>query len=129
MDRSADIERRQHPRAIVNWPVIVKSTQGFMAGETKDISNGGAFISCREPLNPKEVFEVAISVSLLHPRVKAIAEVIWSIPSRFDDKPESRGMGVRFIKIADRDRELISALVSNHLRPKDIGWQEEKPTD
>jgi Tfp pilus assembly protein PilZ len=129
MDRTAGIERRQHPRVVVNWPVIMKSTQGFMAGETKDVSNGGAFISCREPLKPKEVFELAISVSLLHPRVKAIAEVIWSNPSRHNDEPESRGMGVRFIKIADKDLELISALVSNHLKPADSHWQEEKITD
>ncbi|NIR13413.1 MAG: PilZ domain-containing protein, partial [Desulfobacterales bacterium] len=46
MDRTTGIERRQHPRVVVNWPVIMKSTQGFMAGETKDVSNGGAFISC-----------------------------------------------------------------------------------
>ena len=29
-------ERRQHPRAVVSWPVIIKTSRGFMAGETKD---------------------------------------------------------------------------------------------
>jgi hypothetical protein len=33
-----------------------------MSGETKDVSHGGAFILCREPLKPNEVLEVSISV-------------------------------------------------------------------
>jgi len=86
-----------------------------MAGETKDISFTGAFISCREPLKPSEVLEVSISVSLLSPRVQAIAEVVWSNPSRSDEEFKPRGMGVRFTKIDTTDHEMISALVADHL--------------
>ncbi len=90
-----------------------------MAGETKDVSYSGAFISCREPLNPNEVLEVSISVSLLCPRVQAIAEVIWSNPSSSDKEFKPRGMGVRFTKIETTDHEMISALVADHLDMKD----------
>ena len=112
-------ERRQHPRAVVSWPVIIKTSRGFMAGETKDVSYSGAFIRCREPLKPTEVLEVSISVSLLCPRVQATAEVVWSNLSSSDGDYRARGMGVRFIKIAETDRELISALVADHLESKD----------
>jgi Tfp pilus assembly protein PilZ len=115
MDKPTGRERRQHPRAVVSWPVIIKSSRGLMAGETKDISFTGAFISCREPLKPNDVLEVSISVSLLSPRVQAIAEVVWSNPSRSDEEFKPRGMGVRFTKIDTTDHEMISALVADHL--------------
>ena len=112
-------ERRQHPRAMVSWPVIIKSTRGFMSGETKDVSHGGAFIRCREPLKPNEVLEVSISVSLLCPRVQATAEVMWSNFSASDNEGRPRGMGVRFTNIDGTDQELISALIADHLQKAD----------
>jgi hypothetical protein len=118
-------EKRQHPRVVVTWPVVMKSSRGFMAGETKDVSYSGAFIRCREPLKPKETFEISISVSLLCPRVKATAEVIWSNPYSPDNETKPPGMGVRFTRIADTDRELISALVSDQLKPKNADRREE----
>ena len=86
-----------------------------MAGETQDVSYTGAFISCREPLKPNEVFELSISVSLLSPRIQAIAEVVWSNPSSSDEKYKPRGMGVRFTKIDTTDHEMIAVLVADHL--------------
>ena len=119
MDKPTGRERRQHPRAVVSWPVIIKSSRGLMAGETKDVSYTGAFISCREPLKPNEVLEMSISVSLLSPRVQAIAEVIWSNPSSSDEEFKTCGMGVRFTKIDTTDHEMISALVADHLEIQD----------
>ena len=119
MDKQEGIERRQHPRAAVSWPVIMKSTRGLMSGETRDVSYGGAFIRCREPLKPSEVLEMSISVSLLCPRVQATAEVIWSNHSTSDDELNPRGMGVRFTNITSTDQDLISALVADNLKDED----------
>ena len=98
-----------------------------MSGETKDVSHGGAFIRCREPLKPKEVLEVSISVSLLCPRVQVTAEVMWSNFSTSDDG-SPRGMGVRFTNIDGTDQELISALVSDHLQKDDPHPYQESST-
>ena len=87
-----------------------------MSGETKDVSHGGAFILCREPLKPKEVLEVSISVSLLCPRVQATVEVMWSNFSASDNEGRPRGMGVKFTNIDGTDQELISALIADHLQ-------------
>ena len=125
----AGIERRQHPRATVVWPVIIRSARGFMSGETKDVSYSGAFIRCREPLKPSEVVEMSISVSLLCPRVQARCEVIWSNAASADAGVKPRGMGVRFIHIDDTDRELISALVADHLKDTDPLPPDEGSTD
>ena len=91
-----------------------------MSGETKDVSYGGAFIRCREPLKPKEILEVSISVSLLCPRVQVSAEVMWSNSSAPDDELTPRGMGIRFTNIAGTDQELISALVADRLQRESL---------
>ena len=90
-----------------------------MSGETKDVSQGGAFIRCLEPLKPKEIVEVSISVSLLCPRLQATAEVMWSNFSPSDNEGRPRGMGVRFTNIEGTDRELISALIADQLQKED----------
>ena len=128
MDKPTGIERRQHPRAVVSWPVIIKSSRGLMAGETKDVSYSGAFIRCREPLKPKEVLEVSISVSLLCPRVQVTAQVMWSNSSAPDDELAPRGMGIRFTNIAGTDQELISALVADRLQKESLDPPERSST-
>lgn len=118
MDTSMVRERRQHPRVMVACPVIIETSRGIMTGETKDISSGGAFIHCRQPLKIKEVFDMAISVSLLSSPLKATAEVIRSNASGTDDKLGPIGMGVRFTNISDEDRQYIYDLVSTRLKAK-----------
>ena len=100
-----------------------------MSGETRDVSYGGAFIRCREPLKPNEVLEMSISVSLLCPRVQATAEVIWSNQSTSDDELNPRGMGVRFTNITGTDQELISALVADNLKDEDPHQPEVSSTE
>jgi c-di-GMP-binding flagellar brake protein YcgR len=97
-----------------------------MDGQTTDISAGGAFIRCEEPLKLKEFFEMTISVSPLSPRIKAIAEVVWSNVSDLEAELQSRGMGVRFFKMSDEDRKVISALISDHLISKGINWRRDE---
>jgi len=99
-----------------------------MSGETQDVSHGGAFIRCREPLKPNEVVEMYISVSLLCPRVQATAEVMWSNFSTSNHEGKPRGMGVRFTNIDDTDQELISALVADNLQKEDLHRPEASPT-
>jgi Tfp pilus assembly protein PilZ len=91
-----------------------------MSGETKNVSRGGAFIRCHEPLKPNEVLEVSISVSILCPRVQVTVEVMWSNYSTAGGEGRPRGMGVRFTNIDGTDQELISALVADHLQEEDL---------
>jgi hypothetical protein len=113
-DEAYTTEKRQHPRAEVVCPVIVEKSVGvFMSGKTKDISHGGAFIACWEPLQPNEVFQIEFSGAHLDPGMKATAEVIWSDVSGPQEALGSRGMGVRFTEISDEAKMVISGLVSD----------------
>ena len=53
-------EVRQHPRVNITWPVRMKTSQGTIEAETKNISLGGAFICCHKPLPLGENFRLTI---------------------------------------------------------------------
>jgi hypothetical protein len=100
-------ERRKHLRAKVVWPVIMENNRDIISGETQDISVGGAYIRCRKPLKLVEV-SMYVSVSLLSPRIRAMAEVVRSDVLGSANGVEYYGIGVRFVAISDEGRELIS---------------------
>ena len=67
-----------------------------MEGETKDMSAGGAFISCPEPLKPNEPFLLTVWLPTgLSAEVSA--EVVWSNAFDPNEEMKPRGMGVRFL--------------------------------
>lgn len=100
-------ERRKHLRAKVVWPVIMENNRNIISGETQDISVGGAYIRCRKPLKPLEV-SMYVSISLLSPRIRAMAEVVRSDVLGSAHGVEYYGIGVRFVAISDEGLELIS---------------------
>ena len=108
------IEKRLHPRILVNWPATLHNVQGPIEGETKDISVGGAFIF----LSEKPKFGVNFPI-LLKPSgkrsVSVVGKKIWSDTFNIDNKPVF-GMGVQFMLISDEDRQFISTLVEKESR-------------
>ena len=100
-------ESRKHPRAKVVWPIIMENSRNIISGETQDISAGGAYMRCRNPLKSIEV-SMYVSVSLLSPRIRAMAVVVRSDVLGSANGVEYYGIGVRFVAISDEGRELIS---------------------
>ena len=101
---------RIHPRANVNWPVSLETSDGTIVAELRDISLGGAFICCQKPLPVGQVF----CMSMLGPNntlMTATAVVIWSNANLPNEKVIYRGMGVRFINMSDRHIELVRQML------------------
>ncbi len=88
-------ERRLQPRVEVRWPVTMLTSEGAIAGETKDISMQGAFIYCDNPLPLSERF--VLSVKAPAASMQVMAQVVWSSNSASDKEDEPPGMGVRFV--------------------------------
>jgi hypothetical protein len=110
------LERRQHTRAPVRLLVTMKTTEGTITAETRDISVGGAFICCAHPLPLREKFPLALT--LPHGGSLALfAEVVWSNSNIPHDKIVHRGMGVRFLLVTEDDRRIIGDLVSTQMGP------------
>jgi hypothetical protein len=110
LEAAMEEERRQNPRARVNWSVTIQTEEGTIERATYNISPHGAFIRGLSPLELHEVVDMTIS-GPDHP-ITVKARVVWSssqIPPK-EDMP--RGVGVEFINISDEHREIISFLVS-----------------
>jgi hypothetical protein len=69
-------ERRQNPRARVNWPVTIQTEEGTIERATYNISPDGAFIRGLSPLELNEVVDMTIS-GPDHP-ITVKARVVWS---------------------------------------------------
>jgi hypothetical protein len=102
-------EKREHPRANINWPVSMETVSGTIDAEVKNISISGAFICCKNPLPLGEVFRLTMT-GPDNELVAATAAVVWSNTNVPEDKVINRGMGIRFIKMSDRHIQLVKQI-------------------
>ena len=91
-----DEDRRIRPRYDVRFPVTLVTPRGVVKGETRNLSRHGAFICCREPLNPKERLLLLLQLPTGSP-LNLSAQVIWSNASASEERGTPPGMGVRFL--------------------------------
>lgn len=106
---SIPYDRRQSPRAAFQWPIIVKTAEGPVKAELKDLGAGGAHIRCDQTLNPRDF--VAITIDPPHHFfLKITAEVVWT------GRLSSLGIGVRFVEMPEKDRHFLFNKVSDHLK-------------
>jgi len=89
-------DRRKRIRHHIECPVTMATSQGTRVGQTKNLSGEGAFISCQQPLKPKETTDLSIKF----PDgffMEVPAQVVWSCISNPGYKEGLNGMGVRFL--------------------------------
>ena len=107
-------EKRQDPRIDILWPVLMETSRGEVEAKIKDLSFGGAFIECREPLPLKEQFNLTINM----PDQKSltlVSEVVWSNRSVPDDKIVTRGMGISFTQNTQENRKSYNNAIVSYL--------------
>jgi Tfp pilus assembly protein PilZ len=100
-------EKRRNPRVAISWQAFIE-----MAGQTdnvqlKDISLGGAFVVCAEPLALNDKFKISIRI----PNRELLllnAEVVWSNSNVPADRVVNRGMGIRFIENTEKNRQRLN---------------------
>jgi hypothetical protein len=117
MDDLALVNRRRSNRIECSWPVVVQTAHGALVAEASNISPQGAYINCDNPLPSKT--ELRLFIMFPNGRyVDILARVIWSYPygSIVDNTPP--GMGIRFTRVADADREFISSLSSGYFKSR-----------
>ena len=107
-------EERQDPRIDILWPVLMETSRGEVKAKIKDLSLGGAFIACREPLPLKEQFNLIINMPDQKP-LTLVSEVVWSNSNVPDDKIVTRGMGISFTQNTQENRKSYNnAIISYH---------------
>lgn len=106
----AELEKRRYPRAEVSWPVTILTASGPIEGEVRNVSLGGAFISCSEQPGLRETFRLVIKVPFERQYLLAKGKVARS--NLYDPDERLRGVAVRFTELSDRDRELLTRVVA-----------------
>ncbi|NIQ92004.1 MAG: PilZ domain-containing protein [Deltaproteobacteria bacterium] len=110
------MDYRNFARANVKWPVLISTDDSSRDGVTLNVSPSGAYIRCGNPLRLNEVFDMTIDVPNSEWFIEATAEVVFSNIYGPDDKISPRGMGVRFLSITSKDRQIIAKEVLQHLQ-------------
>jgi Tfp pilus assembly protein PilZ len=108
-------EKRSQPRLAVSWHAAFAGPRGSSPAQLKDISLGGAFVVCADPLPLNERFLITMDLpgrGLLELK----AEVVWSNTHVPADRVINRGMGIRFIDNTDEKRRMLSEAVAAVLR-------------
>ena len=108
------VERRLHPRILVNWPATLHNVQGSIEGKTKDISVDGVFIYLSEKPKFGVNFPILLRPSEEH-SISLVGKKIWSRTFNINNRPVF-GMGVKFMLISPEDRQFISTLVEKDSR-------------
>jgi hypothetical protein len=126
----AKVERRQHPRTDVSWPVTMETPGGTVEARLNNISLSGAFVCYEKPLPVGEVFHLTMIVPD-HEPVAATAQVVWSNIHVPDEKVVNRGMGVRFLQRSDRHNQIVRQLFQENdesaTRGKEKGERSQHP--
>ena len=114
-------EKREHPRVEISWKARLEKAEEHEEVLLKNISLGGAFVVCENPLALQD--KLTISIDLPGEGfVQLNAEVVWSNAQMPRDKVVNRGMGIKFINneenIRQQLRNAITAAVGNSGQPK-----------
>jgi len=80
----------------------------------KDISLGGAFVVCTEPLALNDKLKISIRIPNQEP-LSLNAEVVWSNRNMPAERVVNRGMGIRFIENTEKDRQRLNEALAASL--------------
>src|SRR5262245_47501205 len=102
---------RRHERRVVELPVRVSEAESRVRGgirfDTQDLSLGGAFLRSNLLFEVGEEVNVEFEPVRRH-KISARARVVRVVRENTDGQP---GMGLAFIDLSKRDRDLVRALL------------------
>ena len=114
-------EKRRHPRLAISWQASIETSDQPDNVQIKDISLGGAFVVCSEPLALNAMLKIRIRIPTQEP-LRLKAEVVWSNRNMSADRVVNRGMGIRFIENTEKDRrrlnEALAATLEDSQSPR-----------
>lgn len=117
---SLDGEKRQFPRPKVNWSVVLQTKKGVLSTSTHNISVEGAFIRAWNPLGSDEVYRIFIKIPNLDRPISYDVTVIRAGNCKSDPCLTSTGIGVKFVQLSNRDRNLLEKVIAIHPNPADV---------
>jgi Tfp pilus assembly protein PilZ len=111
--------KKRSPRANIDLSAVIEIGGKRLVGKIRNISDSGAFICCKEPLQEGEEFALLIILPKTDHRLLVRAKVLRSNIHCVDESQMPCGMGVKFTGISNAHKEYIAKLVSEHLTHPD----------
>ena len=111
VDKISWEEKRGHPRAAISWQASIDFADRTDEVQLKDISLGGVFVVCRDPLPLNDQLKISINLPNQDP-LQLNAEVVWSNANMPSDKVVNRGMGIRFILNTEEKRQYLQDAIT-----------------
>ena len=106
-----NVERREHERVEVTWPVSILTARGLVEGEIKDISKGGALIHCSHLPETDQTLQLSIEIPDHLMKISATVEKVRLNIDDSDTAFPSYDLAVRFLGIdMDQRKDLHKAI-------------------
>jgi hypothetical protein len=106
-------EKRQHPRAKVNWPLTIKGFRGAIRGAMKDVSAGGALLYAGDPLRTREIFSIRLDEECGYQNPWSVLARVARFGIQYGQECDyPYGFGVEFIRLSEDRREFLRTLIS-----------------
>ena len=105
-----DANRRHVPRLQLDCEVGLETETNFFAGFGWDISSGGLFVACFEPMHVGQEVEVSFSLPG-GPAVRAVCVVRWTRDSEGSNSHVLPGVGLQFLDLSKEGRAAVERFV------------------
>ena len=107
-------EKRRHPRVRIAWPVTLIGLDGLAGGVTYNLSLAGTLVYCFEMPDTDENVSLVLK-PVESQTILATAEMVWS-NALISTNNKMHAMGLCFTHVPDRGYQILSEMISNHLK-------------
>ena len=121
MDKGSDSDKRLEKRLPIQLDVRYQSLEGFISDYSMNISQGGLFISTRNPLPLGTRIALKVGFPDAEVPLNIEGEVVWV--SEYDKKSKSNlipGMGIQFRNLDDMEKKMIEDFIAQEAEQKGI---------
>ena len=109
--------KREYSRVEVSWPVTMLTSKKLIIGKIKNISVGGALISCQELPSPEETLELQIEITDLF-YVSASVENVRVYVDDIHSDSVAYELAVRFTEMTEDERGLLYNAIEQEVMKK-----------
>src|SRR5689334_6561351 len=109
-------DTRKDPRAkVLSMTVRYKSAtvDQFIEQHSHDVSRGGIYIKTPSPFPPGTLLKFEIRIQDEQSVLSGVGRVVWKREPQEASSDLPAGMGVKFIKIEEKSKDLIARLVES----------------
>jgi len=107
--------KREYSRVDVSWPVTMLTSKKLIIGKIKNISVGGALISCQELPSPEESLELRIEISDLFYVSASVENVRINVNDGYSDSIAYE-LAVRFTEMTEDERRMLYNAIEQEAR-------------